>query len=731
MLQEPWGSAIEEDDEGEVFFMDDEEDTEENVEDDEAEGLGAVLGMDMGDGVAMDMDSASVSSEDDYSFPRMARARLNLTVLSQRYNLYFVAYREQIHVFQPKRAPSILEHPDLILHSRPSKAALMVGGYLDRLRPHQFNHLVIGELGHHEVLLGATDDGDVIAYYTHRIAKHIERCGSKNDRPSSPRRNLTRGIPKAFFHENVGISAWGLAIHKQSRLIAVSTNHHEITVFAFALAEKQRNNEPEEIKRSEDEGWTWLPHDPHITATAHMQTNRSAHRKAAWKLQKHLKSRNRNWRILLSLPSDAENLPNVAFCDDEDGNADKVAAVDIGGVLWMVDIWLIASRVVRVPPFDPLIRPSLQGHHPARGWAVMPLSTAHFKQTESVQEALGTKHKIGPVFKQPGGLLDISQTLAEVLDNSAHTQITRRFQNNTDFRSTGPVSWIDSGDVFGGEPTYNEPPLHQQWHPPPIASSYGYTFFEPTSKIGRPRSISLDYESIEEDCHEFHLAKTMIPYSGQHYTEFTLDDQVKFTSAEQARSRNSLVRWLSVTEARSKNILSNEMVSKLSLIRTNETDVELLTLDPLMPSLACRGIIEQVHIANENPPWDLQFAQRLSMLLHVPELSLVVVGSMCGRVALITLTQPPPGQQPQRAFRVEHILPRMTEDANYKKLRPYCCLLGIAISPIPESRVKGLCLRRNETAPARRWRLILHYMDHTLLMYDISRQGDADMEVIF
>lgn len=39
----------------------------------------------------------------------------------------------------------------------------------------------------------------------------------------------------SFFCENVGISAWGLAVHSASRLIAVSSNHHEITVFAFGL----------------------------------------------------------------------------------------------------------------------------------------------------------------------------------------------------------------------------------------------------------------------------------------------------------------------------------------------------------------------------------------------------------------------------------------------------------------------------------------------------------------
>jgi hypothetical protein len=40
-----------------------------------------------------------------------------------------------------------------------------------------------------------------------------------------------------FFHENVGITAWGLAIHEQSRLLAVGSNHREVTVFMHAFTE--------------------------------------------------------------------------------------------------------------------------------------------------------------------------------------------------------------------------------------------------------------------------------------------------------------------------------------------------------------------------------------------------------------------------------------------------------------------------------------------------------------
>jgi hypothetical protein len=68
---------------------------------------------------------------------------------------------------------------------------------------HNVNHIIVGNLGVLEIVLMACDDGDVIAYYTHTIQAAIKSPGNQPIRP--------------FFHENVGISAWGLAVHSKSR----------------------------------------------------------------------------------------------------------------------------------------------------------------------------------------------------------------------------------------------------------------------------------------------------------------------------------------------------------------------------------------------------------------------------------------------------------------------------------------------------------------------------------
>lgn len=129
-------------------------------------------------------------------------------------------------------------------------------GHVNRACPHSINHVKVGDLGDREILLITRDNGDVVAWYTepiarlaedalspdsslHRVSPRLEEHDDGGDdghggKDSGTRRRLPS--PRHFFADNVGMSAWGLAIHKRDRLIAVSSNTQEVTVFAFALA---------------------------------------------------------------------------------------------------------------------------------------------------------------------------------------------------------------------------------------------------------------------------------------------------------------------------------------------------------------------------------------------------------------------------------------------------------------------------------------------------------------
>ncbi len=263
--------------------------------------------------------------------------------------LYFAAYQDRIYVYQPRRAgPQILPGPSLILHPRPSKMAIEVGGTLDRRFPHQINHMIVGNLGDLEIVLFAYDDGDVAAYYTHAIVRCIK---ANSEQVRGPGASAPRQVahPKLFFHENVAKSAWGLAIHEQSRLIAVSSNLHEVTVFAFALTHT----------------------DVAVKFPAFDESPALACGKTAFQLQRHFLSRTRTWRVILPLGRTANNIPNISFVDDEIGEAEKVAAIDIVGNVWLLDIWKIGAMSVRWPDTNARDQQMMHGYvlpFPCKCW---------------------------------------------------------------------------------------------------------------------------------------------------------------------------------------------------------------------------------------------------------------------------------------------------------------------------------------------------------------------------
>ena len=205
-----------------------------------------------------------------------------------------------------------------------------MGGYIDQTRPHSVNHLITGLLGDHEIVLAAYDDGDVVAYYTNAIANVVfQRAAqgggqsnqNKAENCSSQKRRARTLQP--LLHENVGKSAWGLAIHQKSRLIAVSSNLREITVFAPAI-----------------------------------QTTPTASRTATKILEPmsdvetRVRIRLRNWRIVILLGPQANNLPNICFLDDDAGLAEKVCGIDIKGLTWIADIWKPRQPVHVISPLE-------------------------------------------------------------------------------------------------------------------------------------------------------------------------------------------------------------------------------------------------------------------------------------------------------------------------------------------------------------------------------------------
>ncbi|EGS19000.1 uncharacterized protein CTHT_0056200 [Thermochaetoides thermophila DSM 1495] len=633
--------------------------------------------------------SDNSSNSPNGNFPRIASARNNLTALSQHFNLYFVAYGSCIYVYQPRRGPQILpSSPSAILSPSASQFASLCRQSVFSNRPHQINHLIVGDLGNLEIVLAAYDDGDVVAYYSETIVSYIEANEAKNRSPTKARRRSIP-VPKPFFHDNVQSTAWGIAIHKQSRLIAVSSNQYEVTVFAFALRRNGAVNDS-------------ISQRPSASTDQKNQ-----------ELQSDLRSRNRTWRIVMNLSSKGHNIPNISFLDDEHGEAEKVVAIDIWANVWLLDIWTIGAQPIMLR--NQMDAPYLHAENTwrrAEGWGIMVLPDSAFRPTDNIRECLGLPAKEVALRPPPDDIPDAKGGL--------------------------DITYTD--DSFGYEHVDEDEDTMVQTDDE-LASECGAVSEFPVSSSLSPDE-SLPEESLEK-LDDSRLARVIVPLSGEITTLETEEDWTSFSTNGLVKRRRA-VRPIAFADAE----LSPHLTKNFHLLIGNPTDIRLRPLKKTMSTVDFRHLLPHqppLKLSNTNYlpsfPYDFSshYTERVSMLLRVPELNLVIAGSPTGRVALLTPTssQKHIHEVPvRRAFRVDRVLPRREEEE--RMLRPLCSLIGVACSPVPHMRAPGMRLapsagaRAGQSWPAL-WRLILHYKDHTLLMYELarSRPGGEDELMIF
>lgn len=194
------------------------------------------------------------------------------------------------------------------------------------------NHLIIGDIGDEEVVVVACDDGDVISYTVRSISLAIdegvetvyepdpyESQKLKRYRQSGwanlilpiidPHRTPRFRVMAAWFHENVGASAWGLATHKASRLLAVSSNRKEINIFAPSL-------------RPNRDGAVRSTHSPSERIERYMECKE-------WSSIT-LKDRSLGRKFILC--GHGANIPSIAFCDNVlDPEGRYLVSTDIDG----------------------------------------------------------------------------------------------------------------------------------------------------------------------------------------------------------------------------------------------------------------------------------------------------------------------------------------------------------------------------------------------------------------
>lgn len=216
-------------------------------------------------------------------------------------------------------------------------------GYISTRNPHSINRILVDDLGRDEILLLATDSGNVTAYRTQHVLKAIQNAKAERQNAEEAGRNPGPRDTEVevFFSEFVGLSAWGLAIHKYARLIAVGANTSEITVFAFALVDESTSS------RDDGEDPLDLGEDLNLQSQEWMtiQTPEDFEELSALMPDRH---RSRNLRLILG--GHFTNIPNISFLNsDLDLEGNWLVSADIDNRLLVWNIW---KQVNQVNEFD-------------------------------------------------------------------------------------------------------------------------------------------------------------------------------------------------------------------------------------------------------------------------------------------------------------------------------------------------------------------------------------------
>ncbi|KAF7551450.1 hypothetical protein G7046_g7714 [Stylonectria norvegica] len=673
------------------------------------------LGLDQGSGDDPPITWPSLSSSDEEEneedrplekiVPCIQKFKNNLTGLSQDHNV-------QLSALKGHTGSS-----DLQLAPRCSYGALTLTATapdVPIINSHEFthvvNHLITGFLGNDEILVACYDDGDVVAYYTKTIAERVAKRCRKTGAASNP--DAPQGPLKPFFHENVGESAWGLAVHQKSRLIAVSSNRHEVTVFAFGLSAPCPD-----------------------TVNLYRRFSKMGHPDVLCRF--------RDWRIIISLGPEADNVPNICFVDTDNGSAEKICAIDINGVVWLAHIWVTKQPLICIASTrHPNMTSEEHGLARPRGWGVLALPTSSFMEVETIEQLYGmAREKVSlehyggpPVANIIRGLFEIPQNpcVPEAIHDQEHAPFDISAPDNSSpetlpqYQYLNP--WVDDmpeGEAAGFS-ALESAPLEFM-----VSAGLGHDGADNLPLLDATNVSSSEDESFTTVTSarflspDFGKTRTPIAVFTPHTGEVKeLDDKGEFADfILRPLEHNLLPRCTQ---------LMRPHEGKLYFLRTFEKDIELRGFRPKKEvAVVCPNVIKPGPNRFHDAMTRLFFGTgRISMIAHLPELSIVALGSPRGWVVLLTLTRlAKPAWDTEGAgacgFRVEWVLPfTKDEDEHRKTPRP---LYGMAVGPVQGT--EGDSKRRVDLP--RRYRLMLHYQNHDILTYEITRDEETGKICLF
>ena len=141
----------------------------------------------------------------------------------------------------------------------------------------------------------------------------------------------------------------------------------------------------------------------------------------------------------------------------------------------------------------------------------------------------------------------------------------------------------------------------------------------------------------------------------------------------------------------------------------------------------------------------LMSCDRHCFFSQIPELGIFIVGSPAGRAGVFSLyyTRDQNTGEPRYGFKLEYLLPFRSGNETEITGGPIERLLGVAVAPVQGKAMMStfVCITHRYTGmfdtsenievpdqrgllslQPRRWRLMMYYMDHTVLSFELSKR---------
>ncbi|KAK6541829.1 hypothetical protein TWF694_007609 [Orbilia ellipsospora] len=574
----------------------------------------------------------------------------------------------------------------MILHGPEELPHLRSRGYINNAVPHTINNMIIADLGTEEILLVANDNGYVTLWYTKHL---VQREGNMD----------------MWF--DVKQSAWGLAVHKTKRLIAISANTTFISVYEMG----NEAIDPDRPPRGAG--------DP------------------------------------ITLAASYQNLPSVSFLQEDTAGR------------WLVTTDIVGNVIC----YDLLKGLETRTSYNGQGWTVSFVSEMDFLWVEREEfEELVEKARSESVKSARQGLLSFASRRHEdeeedIQDDwASDVQMTLYGGGDSDseLEDDSDDDSFDVGEAEDDEDDDDDDDSfdvgeHEDGQDDDANMSdefdeeveMSFTALEEAILPHTSENIENVYEMDDAEAQEIPLvaftedqqtaAYGPVPVSPSYTPSMTTDGTPLLTPDEDDEEEEEDPPW--------------EYPPPSFIIHSKEFDLKLLGMqDPPKPTpFRNEHIVSLVTLRNLIPADSItvaaqtsRFPLRMNMNAYIPALSLYVVGRQDGRVALVRLLKTKPsekeesketekadgkeGSRPAKKkdhrhlLHLEHIIP------SEKDLHIPFALAGICVAPVQgwEDKVatRGMGERKgwlhSSSDVGGRWRIFMLYTDGSVVCYTVA-----------